>query len=92
MFKVSKLLQPQSIQDMFIDTTAIHDRITRQSYLGERHPPKARLQITKHGFRFRGYRVWKQSLDLVKQVPTLKEFNIKVTGQIKSQLIEQRPL
>ena len=57
MFKVSKFLQAESIQDIFVLYEQIHERQTRRSTANVWCPPRARLQITTQGFRHRGYNV-----------------------------------
>ena len=60
MYKVSQMLQPNSIQQLFVPYEHIHGRETRRAISNTWYPPRAKLQMTTKGFRHRGYHVWEE--------------------------------
>ncbi len=81
MYKVEKGMQPESIQNMFKRHSEIHNRHTRRSVSKVIYPPRARLNITKCGFRHRGQKVWEAVPDTLKTKPSILTFKTAY-GQI----------
>ncbi len=63
MFKVTKNLQPHPIINMFHQVTDISSRSTRRGAVGNLYSPLAKLEMTRKGFRHRGYHAWEKVPD-----------------------------
>ena len=78
MIKVSKQVQPQNIQDMFVNVDQIHERPTRQSVANMYYCPKVRLEFTKRLFVYWGVQVWEEVPVQLCCAPSLNTFKNQV--------------